>query len=411
LVSVEPAQVAIIAGRAGETRTQTVDGQINGENEGDKVKRRDYLIATLSAVAMAPALRAATQAVATPSVTRVDESTVQEALAVQRSTVVVDGLDPSALTEEYLAMLKAGGVDCWHQSVGGMASFANLLSFFDQHPDKIVQAGTVAEIRQAREQGKIAHVSGWQSGSPLLADAGGDSSAVKNLSAYRKLGLRIASLVYNNANAFGGGCLDPDFPLTRAGKAYVEEIHKQRLVLDVGGHTGDQTSFDALAVSTGVPVICSHTNLRALVDNPRNIPNGLIEAIAKTDGVVGLTSVSDFHTRNRKDAEVEYSPHATLDQYLDQFDYLKKLVGVDHIGIAPDFMTGRADVDQMGLVRDLWPADVYSEWPWNWVKDFESIVELPKVTQGLLDRGWTEADVRKILGENWLRVYAKVWGA
>ncbi|HKX56503.1 MAG TPA: membrane dipeptidase, partial [Xanthomonadales bacterium] len=218
-MSVAPARVAIIAGRMGESRTRTNDGGIGGENEGDKVKRRDYLIATLSAIAMAPGLRAATQAVATPSVSSFDESKVQEALAVQRSTVVVDGLDPSALTEEYLAMLKAGGVDCWHQSVGGMASFANLLSFCDQHSDKIVQAGTVAEIRQAREQGKIAHVAGWQSGSPLLADAGGNSSAVKNLRVYRELGLRIASLVYNNANAFGGGCLDPEFPLTRAGKA------------------------------------------------------------------------------------------------------------------------------------------------------------------------------------------------
>lgn len=375
------------------------------------MKRRDYLIATLSAVAMAPALRASTQAVATPSVTSVDPDTVREALEVQRSTVVVDGLDPSALTEEYLGMLKAGGVDCWHQSVGGMAFFSTLLSFCDQHSDKIVQAGTVAEIRQAREQGRLAHVSGWQSGDPLLMDAGGDSSAVSNLRVYRELGLRIASLVYNNANAFGGGCLDPEFPLTRAGKRYVEEIHKQRLVLDVGGHTGEATSFDAVEISSGVPVICSHTNLRALVDNPRNISNGLIEAIARTNGVVGLTSVSDFHTRSVKDADVAHSPQATLPQLLDQFDYLKKLVGVDHIGIAPDFMTGRVDLDQMGMIRDRWPADVYSDWPWNMVKDFETIVELPKLTQGLLDRNWSKADVRKVLGENWLRVYQAVWGA
>jgi len=385
--------------------------QANDEQQGGNVKRRDYLIATLSALAMAPALRAANQAVATPSVTRIDENAVREALELQRSTVVVDGLDPSALTVEYLQMLQAGGVDCWHQSVGGMASFSNLLSFCDQHSSSIVQAGTVAEIRQVREQGKIAHVSGWQSAVPLLADSGGDGTALKNLRVYRELGLRIASIAYNNANIFGGGCLDPEFPLTRAGQRYVEEIHKQRLVLDVGGHTGDQTSFDALAISTGVPVICSHTNVRALMDNPRNIPNGLIEGIAKTDGVIGLTSVSDFHTRSRNDVAVEFSPHASLAQYLDQFDYLKTLVGVDHIGIAPDFMTGRADVDQMGLLRDLWPADVYSNWPWNWVKDFETIVELPNVTQGLLDRGWSNADVRKVLGENWLRVYGKVWGA
>jgi membrane dipeptidase len=381
-----------------------------------KVKRRDYLIATLSAAAMLPAARVyAQQAVATPSTTGYDESKVREALEVQRSTLVVDGLSGAALTEEYLAMLKVGGVDCIQASVGGMASFASLLSFCDQHPDKIVQTGTVKEIRQAREQGKLAHVSGWQSADPLLGDAlaqGAFSVApVSNLRVYRELGLRVVSIVYNNPNIFGGGCLDPEVPLTREGHRYVEEIHKQQLVLDVGGHTGDRTSFDALAISKGVPVIVSHANARALMDNPRNIPDELAIAIAKTGGVIGLTSVSDFHTRSRNDAAVPSSPQATLDQLLDHFDYLKKLVGVDHVAIATDFMTGRTDLDKMGMIRELWPTHLYSEQPWNMVKDFETITELPKLTQGLLDRGWSAPEVRKVLGENWLRVFEKVWGA
>jgi len=375
------------------------------------MKRRDYLIATLSAAAMLPVMRvSAQQAVATPSVTSLDEETVRQALEVQASTVVVDGLGGAALTEEYLAMLKAGGVDCFHQSVGGLASFANLLTFLDQHSDKIVQAKTVREIKQARDQGKIAHVSGWQSADPLLGDANGQPR-LEGFRAYRELGLRIVSICYNNSNIFGGGCLDPEVPLTRVGHRYVEEIHKQRMVLDVGGHTGDQTSFDAIAASDGVPVICSHANARALMDNPRNIPDSLIEAIAKTGGLVGLTSVSDFHTRSRNDADVPRSPQATLDQLLDHFDHMKKLVGADHLGIAPDFMTGRKDLDAMGMLRHLWPEDVYSEQPWNMVKDFETIIELPKVTQGLLDRGWSEPDVRKVLGENWMRVFEQVWGA
>lgn len=374
------------------------------------MNRRDYLLATLSAAAVAPALASKPPAIAPPSVTSVDERKVQEALKVQRSTLVVDGLDPSALTKEYLGMLKAGGVDCWHQSVGGLASFAALHTFFDAHSDTLVPAGTVKEIRQAHQQGKIAHVSGWQMADPLILDANGQGP-LGNLRAYRQLGLRIASIAYNNTNIFGGGCLDPDVPLTRAGRRYVEEVHKQRLVLDVCGHTGERTSFDAVQISNGVPVICSHTNARALMDNPRNISDRLIEAIAKTGGVVGLTAFSDFHVRSRNDANVARTPQAGLDKHLDQFDHLKKLVGVDHIGLGPDFMTGRSDLDVMGLDRERWPADVYSDWPWYMVKDFETIVELPKVTQGLLDRGWSAAEVRKVLGENWLRVYEKVWGA
>jgi membrane dipeptidase len=375
------------------------------------MNRREALLAALSAAALAPAMRAtAAQAVATPSVTSVDPAKYPRAWKVQRSTTVVNGLEGSALTEKYLEMLKAGGVHCVHQSVGGLASFASVLTFLDKHPDKIVQAGTVREIRQLREQGKIAHLSGWQMAEPLIYDANGQGP-VKNLRAYRQLGLRIASIAYNNSNIFGGGCLDPDVPLTRLGKKYIEEVHNQRLVLDVCGHTGERTSFDAIQVSSGVPIICSHTNARALNDNPRNISDRLIEAIAKTGGVVGLTSVSDFHMRSPKDANVPRSPQATLDKLMDHFDHLKKLVGVDHIGLGPDFMTGRVDLDKMGMDRERWPADVYSDQPWQMVKDFETIIELPKVTHALLERGWSEADVRKVLGENWLRVYEKTWGA
>lgn len=375
------------------------------------MKRRDVLMATLSAAALAPAARAiAGQAVATPSVTSVDPAKYPKAWEVQRSTVVVDGLDGAAATPAYLDMLKAGGVDVWHQSVGGLASFAAVLTFLDAHPDRVVQAGTVREIRKLREQGRIAHVSGWQMAEPMIYDANG-MGPVQTLRAYRQLGLRIAGIAYNNSNIFGGGCLDPDVPLTRLGRKYIEEVHKQNLVLDVCGHTGERTSLDAIQVSKGVPIICTHTNARALNDNPRNISDRLIEAIAGTGGVIGLTSVSDFHMRNPRQADVSHSPQATLDKLMEHFEHLKKLVGIDHIGIGPDFMTGRVDLDAMGMDRERWPADVYSDQPWQMVKDFETIIELPKVTQALLDRGWSATDVRKVLGENWLRVYEQAWGA
>jgi membrane dipeptidase len=376
------------------------------------MNRRDSLIATLSAAAMVPAMRAsAVQAVWTsPSATSVDKSKDREALKVERSTDVVDGLDPSALTEKYLPMLKSGGVDCWHESVGGLASFARVLSFLDRNSETIVAAGTVREIRQIHEQGKIAHICGWQSADPLLSDANGRVE-LGNLRAYHRLGLRIAGIAYNNSNTFGGGCMDPDVPLTIMGQRYVEEVHKQRLLLDCCGHTNDRTGLDAIRISKGVPVICSHTNVRALNDNPRCTSDKAIEAIAKTGGVVGLTADSDMIDRSRYDANVPHSPQAELDKLLDQYDHVKKLVGADYVGVAPDFMTGRVDLDKMGMQRQLWPADIYSEWPWKMVKGFETIVQLPNLTQGLLNRGWSVADVRKVLGENWLRVYEKAWGA
>ncbi|MGH8319631.1 MAG: dipeptidase [Steroidobacteraceae bacterium] len=384
------------------------------------MNRRDCLITGLSAAAMVPAMRAsaaqgvcasAVKAVWTsPSCTSVDKSKDREALKIERSTLVVDGLDPSALTEKYLPMLKSGGVDCWHESVGGLASFARVLSFLDKNSETIVGAGTVREIRQIHEQGKIAHICGWQSAGPLLSDANGRVE-LGNLRAYHRLGLRIAGIAYNNSNIFGGGCIDPDVPLTVMGRRYVEEVHKQRLLLDCCGHTNDRTGIDAIRISPGVPVICSHTNVKALNNNPRNISDKAIEAIAKTGGVVGLTSDSDLIDRSIYDANVPHSPQVGLGKLLDQFDYVKKLVGADYVGIGPDFMTGRTDLNKLGMQRQLWPADIYSAWPWKMVKGFETIVQLPNLVQGLLNRGWSVPDVRKVLGENWLRVYEKAWGA
>ena len=369
------------------------------------MNRRQCLLSAMSAAIALPASAALSQT--TPARRTVDR---RAAIRLQDSTLVVDGLDPSALTEDYLNMLRAAGVDCWHQSMGGMSSFAKLMHFCDKHSDRIVRTGTVREIRRAHREGRIAHVSGWQSAEELIVDGRPELPEIGNLRAYRELGLRICGLVYNTASSFGGGALDPTIGLTRAGRRLVEEIHKQRIVLDLGGHTSEQASFDAIAISKGVPVICSHTNLRAITDNERNMSDRLIEQVAATGGVIGLTTVNDFHARSRRDEKVAVTPQVGLDRHLDQYDYLKRLVGVDHIGLGPDFMYGRTDLTK--IIPELWPPDVYSNNPpWHMIKGYETISDLPNVTQGLMQRGWKDSEIRKVLGENWLRVYERVWGA
>jgi membrane dipeptidase len=333
------------------------------------------------------------------------------ALDVEHSTLVVNGLDPSRRSPEYLAMLKAGGVNCWHQSVGDdFASFASLLEFCDEHNGQIAQADSVGAIRHLYQQGVIAHLSGWQSAEGLIV---GGEPALTNLRAYRELGLRFCGIAYNVANEFGGGCFDPRVGLTRAGERLVAEIHRERIILDVGGHTNEQTSFDAIAISAGVPLICSHTNVRALNDNPRCSTDRFFEAIARTGGVIGLSAFNDFHARKASDAQIARTPQVGLDRHLDQYDYLKRLVGVEHIGLGPDFMEGRNTTGWLSPADTILMApEAYSqETPWFYVKGFENIGELPNVAQGLLRRGWSVAEVRKVLGENWLRVYEKVWGA
>ncbi len=356
-----------------------------------------------------------------PAVQDDDRSSTREPTSVERSTLVVNGLDPSVLNERYLDMLKTGGVNCWHKSMDDVQSFADLYTFTDVHSDRIVPATTVKEIRQAYQQGKIALIMGWQSAN-VLGHMPGEPPPTA-LRAFYQMGLRICSIAYNVANIFGAGCIEPQIGLTRAGHRLVEEIHTLRMVLDVGGHTGEQTSLDALAISSGVPVICSHTNPLALIDNPRATSDRVLEAIAKTGGVIGVTAFNDFHVRTRRDTDKRQMPQANLDKHLDHYDYLKKLVGADHVGLGPDFVEGSGGGGGLnalrsgsgsrggGLNRATMPIEAYSDQPWLYIKGFENISELPNVTRGLIERGWSTAEIHKLLGENWLRVYEKVWGA
>ncbi len=331
-------------------------------------------------------------------------------LAIHKSTLVFDGLIPAALTEAFLAELRKGGVDGWHATIGGVQAFADAHNFIDQHPHELVVARSVRDIRDANREGKLSMVFGWQG-----ADALGDGQNSRfgppktALRAYYELGLRIVLPVYNVANIFGGGCLEPEMGLTRAGRRLVEEIHGLNMVLDVGGHTGEQTSLDAIEMSAGRVVMCTHSNVKALNDNPRCVSDRLIEAVARTGGVIGLTPVNDFLVRNKTNAHLDEIRQVTVEEYVDQFDYVRKLVGVDHISLASDFVVGR-NIDYGNVNRSIFPREMFVDAS-VFVKGYENVAETPNVTGALLRRGWSVPDVRKVLGENLLRAYEQIWGA
>lgn len=341
--------------------------------------------------------------------------------------IVVNGLDPSHLTVDVVDAQKAGGVHCWHRSTENSDVFADDYAFMARNSNKIVPAFSVRDIRAARRAGRIALLFGWQDANILQDEGRSNAPAISRLDAYYERGLRICGIAYNLANDFGGGNLDPQVGLTRNGRELVQRIHKLRIVLDVGGHTGEQTSLDALAMSSGVPAICSHTNVLAIMDNPRNTSDRVFEGIAKSGGVIGLSAFSDFHVRSRKDVAIARMAAVSLDRHLDQYDYLKRLVGVDHIGLGPDFYVnsprGLLNVQESatpnpppnptlnsnGSVSSRNPES-YSAGPDINVNGFDNISKLPNVSRGLAQRGWTPAEIRKVMGDNWLRVYEKVWG-
>lgn len=323
--------------------------------------------------------------------------------------IVVDGLFAGAMRLSHLREMQEGGAHCG--VAGGpsdMASFAALLRFFDEYADEVVLAKSVAEIRAAHARGLVSNVFCWQSAT-VLGDAFNSplGTAATSLRAFYEVGLRQVGLCYNVANAFGSGCLEPEGPLTRAGHRLVEEMHSLGIILDVGGHTGERTTLDAIAISDGVPVICSHTNIAAIADNYRCVSDRVIDAIAGTGGVIGITAVNDFHVRGR--GNTGPTPHVGIEEHVDQYDYIRNRVGVDHVGMGTDFVGGMAIPYGGGINAEIITTDMVSE-PWRFIRGFESIAELPNVIDGLRRRGWTDEEVRKAMGANWLRVYQQVWG-
>ena len=331
---------------------------------------------------------------------------------LRQSMLAIDGLDPSALTEEYLGMLREGGVTIWHKSMHGIRSFADAHNFVDSHSDEIRVVRTVEEMRQVYREGGLGLLFGWQSANPISTGRGGENDwwgdpPQSCLRVYYELGLRVCGIAYQIANIFGGGATDGHIGLSRAGRNLVEEIHSLGMVLDVGGHTGDQTSLDAIEASAGLPVICSHGNARALADSSRNLSDRVAEAIAGTGGVIGVVAINDFVLRGQQMANLPETRWGTVDDMLNHADHYRKLVGVEHIGIGPDFTWGMSPVRD----RALFGPAAMDEGPRRFVKGFENISELPNVKVALGERGWSDGEIEQVLGGNWLRVYQQVWGA
>lgn len=316
-----------------------------------------------------------------------DPGLLRDARQLHDELVVVNGLDASAFNERLITNLRAGGVDV--NLVGGTNR-----QLIDRHADELAHGSSVAAIERGVADGKIAIVFGFQDPAPL----GGDPDAVWD---FHLRGLRSCGLVYNIGNEMGSGCVDPDpGGLSHLGVQLVEALEAARIVVDVGGHCSEATSFDAIEIAAR-PVVCSHTNVRALRDTPRATTDTLIRAIADQGGVIGITAFAFFVAEG----------HPTVSDYVDHVDYVARLVGPDHVGLGFDFIYSR---ERSGPVSSsiMFPPHAYPQTydEWTYVDGLSNHSGAPLVTAELLERGFPITDIEKIMGRNWLRVWRDVWG-
>lgn len=250
------------------------------------------------------------------------------------------------------------------------------------------QAYSISDIQEARKGGQISVVFSFQGTVPF-------ERTVSLVELYYRLGVRQALMAYNQKNHVGDGCHErSDGGLSRFGIQLVREMNRVGMLVDCT-HTGYRTARDVFEVSS-TPVIFSHSNPRALTDHERNIPDDLIDACAGSDGVIGINGVNIF-------LGVESVTPEALFRHI---DYIVQRVGSDHVGIGLDYVSDRETL--IALVRAS--ASRYPEKQgYETEIEFASPTMLPKLTEHMLNRGYSSEDVGMILGGNWFRVAGSVW--
>jgi membrane dipeptidase len=269
-----------------------------------------------------------------------------------------------------------------------MRVIAAFRAWIADHSDRYVLPESVDDVHRAKQEGKLA-VAFDLEGSVMLDDD------LAMLRLYRDLGVRQIHLAYNRDNSIAGGCHGADVPLTRLGRQVVDEINRVGLIMDCS-HSGYRTSMEVMERSKW-PVVFSHSNPKALRNHARNITDDQIAACARTGGVVCVSGIGIFLGAN----------DISTDTLVRHVDYVVDRIGIDHVGIGLDYVFDRnANDDPPGLKReDWWP-------PGNDYGGDMGIVppeRFPELTEALLERGYSEADVGKIIGGNMLRVAEQTW--
>lgn len=244
---------------------------------------------------------------------------------------------------------------------------------------------TGAEIDAAVAAGKVALLLALEGTSGIGID-------VELFSVFHRLGIRIASFTHWSRAMLADGSADEDAGsrLPASGVRALAELERLGMLLDVS-HLAAPAIDHALELATRT-LVASHSSARALCDHHRNLSDEHLRGIAGTGGVIGINVLPTFI-----DAETP-----TLERVIDHIEHVAEVAGIDHVGLGPDFIREWFDAvyPQFDTFLALDGIDMKAGVP-----GLAHTRDLPKVTAKLLERGWPEEDVRKVLGENWLRVF------
>jgi membrane dipeptidase len=334
--------------------------------------------------------------------------------------------DLSGKTHSDLDRFKKGGVDVqlfsvWcdglkeHPYAWANREMDTLDAVAKRNPDKIIKVGSSAELIQVVKEKKLAAMFGVEGGHMI-------ENNLNNLDNFYKRGVRYMTLTWNNSTDWATSALDETTKadslkhkgLTDFGKQVVKRMNDLGMLVDLS-HVGEQTFWDAISITTK-PVLVSHSCVYSLCPHRRNLKDDQIKAVGKNGGVIHLNFYSGFvdssferrteifnnDHKAERDSLLKQNPEPyfadvflfekypeevkalrpPLSMLLDHLDYIVKLTGVDHVGLGSDF-------------------DGINSAP----QQLDDVTNMPLITKELLKRGYSKKDIRKILGENFLRLF------
>jgi membrane dipeptidase len=328
-----------------------------------------------------------------------------EVMRVHRSTILidthndvtsftVDGMDigkpsPDRMTD--LPRMKQGGMSAQffaayvdstyvkeNKSAGRALQMIDtvLHDIVEKYPNDFLLVTSSSGIRKAHEQGKIGALIGIEGGHAI-------EDSLRLLRDYYDLGVRYMTLTHANSNHWAdssGDANQPNNGLSPLGREVVHEMNRLGMMVDIA-HVSDKTFWDALQASQA-PIFSSHSSCRAIADVPRNMTDQMIEALGRKGGVIQINFSCGFL---KKGAGSEGAPRATLTDVVAHINHAVQIAGVDAVGLGSDF-------DGITCAPE----------------GLDSVEKWPNLTRALLEEGYTAEEIRKIYGENTLRVMAAV---
>ncbi|MCK4477073.1 dipeptidase [Candidatus Bathyarchaeota archaeon] len=318
----------------------------------------------------------------------------ERAFSLHKEAIVIDALNSSVMDEMYFQMMKEGGITAINYTVAGKHNLSETIKrivemqrMIEKNTDKVLLGTSTNDVIAAKKEEKTAIFLGFQNIDPI-------EGKLALLKVYHKLGIRIIQPTYHYRTIVGDGCAEPaDSGLSAFGFKFVEQMNKLGMVIDLA-HAGKATSLDAIEASKA-PVIFSHSSIKALVDTHQNKTDEEIQAAAEKGGVIGISAFPRL---------LGDKPDLSIDDLMDHVDYVVKLVGANHVGIGTDFFERQAESPVMRRLLILVDGQIYKH-----PKDIDSVTKVPNITRELVARGYSDEEIKKILGGNFLRVFKRVF--